>query len=138
MNDQSGQHCPFSGRNICKPYLASGNFPHVAYLSMAKETLRHNNISKRAVFLLRTQSQTMIYDLQNVIWIKIKVGISILYSFKPSHRASNMNLQTIWMSRSDFGKKIVTKKLVPWNHSYLKYALDFNVFSEKANSWVRL
>ena len=26
-------------------------------------------------------------------------------------------------AQSDFGKKIVTKKLVPWDYSYLKYAV---------------
>ena len=28
-------------------------------------------------------------------------------------------------AQSDSDKKIVTKKVVKWNHSYLKYALDF-------------
>ena len=29
-------------------------------------------------------------------------------------------------AQSDFGKKIVTKKLVPWDYSYLKYAVSLS------------
>ena len=49
----------------------------------------------------------------------------MIYSLTPS----DINFHTIWTS-SDFGKLFVRKNLVRWNHSYIKYALDFQHFYE--------
>ena len=48
----------------------------------------------------------------------------ILYSFTPFH----MNFQTISMPKVILVKKNITEKLVPWNHSYLKYVLVYVTF----------
>ena len=57
--------------------------------------------------------------LNDTIRIKKNEVDLILYSFTPS----DMNFQTIWMSQVFLAKKFVREKLVPWNYSYLRYAL---------------
>ena len=54
--------------------------------------------------------------------MKKKEGIKILYSFTPSV----MTFRTIWMPKVNLAISC-HKKLVPLNHSYLKYALETTI-----------
>ena len=57
--------------------------------------------------------------LNDTILIKMKEFVWIPCSFI----SSDMNFQTINMPKEIFAKFLSQKKLVPWNHSYLKCAL---------------
>ena len=60
------------------------------------------------------QIQTIEYGLNDTILIIKKEVICILYSFT----YFDINFQTILMPKG------ILQKIVPWNHSYLKYALE--------------
>ena len=77
------------------------------------------NVSKVPAFLWQTQIQPIEYGLNDTIRIQNNEVILILYSFTPS----GMNFLMILMPKVVLAKKIVREKLVPWNHSYLMYAL---------------
>ena len=79
--------------------------------SAVKKKLQKIITMLTSFFVTNANSQTVKHGLNDTIR---KVSIMILYSFKNAFDAL-----------SDFGKNFVTKKLVPWNHSYLKYALVF-------------
>ena len=94
-------------------------------------TLEHNlfnNVSNWVTFLWQTQIQTIKYGLHDTKRIKMKQVTVILYSFTCT--PSDMNFQPILMPKVILAK-ILSKKSTQFDHSYLKYALDWTVSKEE-------
>ena len=82
--------------------------------------LEHNlfkNVSKWPAFLWQAQIQTIEYGL---LWYNTDLWRYINYSFTSSF--SDMNFQMILIPKGIVAK-MLSEKLVPWNHSYLRYTL---------------
>ena len=68
----------------------------------------------------------------------VSISLNNTKRIKKRIQIDDLLIDTLWYQssrdfdvQSDFGKLFVTKKLVRWNHSYLKYALAVSAFPEK-------